>query len=429
MKPLKIAFIVWRFPMLSESFILNQIAGLLERNHDVRIYALNGAPESSIKHHPIVDRHKMRELAYLTPRFNKDDNGTDLAMRLAERAASYPKAWQKLVQAYITKSHADDAKFLNRSSMLLGLPDYDIVHCQFGNLAPAVLRLRECGMLQGKLITIFRGQDISQWVEEKGKNVYDELFDKGDYFLANCEHFRKRAISLGCPADRIRVHGSGIDLERFTFRTRTLSTGPVRIALTGRLVEKKGIEYAIRAVAALSQAGHRAELHIIGDGPLRQHLTTLTSELGAGEVIKFRGWCDQREVINILDQSHLFMAPSVTAASGDQDAPVNTLKEAMAMGLPVVATRHGGIPELVEHGVSGLLVPERDAEALEQALTKLLRRHEQWAEYGRAGRTAVERKYDIDTLNDSLVQLYQSLVDESKPLQQPEIVKAMGSMK
>ncbi len=415
MKSLKIAFVVWRFPVLSESFILNQIAGLLERGHDVRIHALNGAPDIPTKQHPIVDRYGLMERAYLTPRRTHDDAGIDLAQRLAEKAARHPQAWQRLARVYKAEAHADPAKFLYRASTLLGLPDYDIVHCQFGNLAPAVLRLRECGMLQGKLVTIFRGQDISRWVTEQGEDVYDELFAQGDYFLANCGYFRQRAMSLGCPAERIHVHGSGIDLERFAFRGRSLpENGPVRIALTGRLVEKKGIEYAIRAVAALARAGHRVELHILGDGPLESRLVSLSSKLGAGDVIKFRGWCDQREVIEILDQSHLFLAPSVTAVNGDQDAPVNTLKEAMAMGLPVVATRHGGIPELVEHEVSGMLVPERDADAIEKALATLLRRHTRWRDYGRAGRTAVERNYNMNVLNDDLVRLYRRLMDEPK---------------
>ena len=412
---MRIAFILWQFPILSETFILNQIAGLLERGHDVRIHAIkvDGEPDTPAKYHPIVDHYRLMERAYLTPRRTDNITDAEMAMRLAEKAAHYPEAWQQLARGFRAKIYEDPVKFLYRASVLLGLPDYDIVHCQFGNLAPAVLRLRQCGMLQGKLITIFRGWDISRWITEKGDDVYAELFKQGDYFLANCEFFRQRAISIGCPEERIRVLGSGINLERFAFRSRSLPENvPVRIVVTGRLVEKKGIEYAIRAVVALVRASHRVELHIIGDGPLRPQLETLISELGAGDVIKLRGWCDQNEVIEILSQSHLFVAPSITAANGDQDAPVNTLKEAMAMGLPVVATRHGGIPELVEHGVSGILVPERDAKAIEKALATLLCRHARWPEYGRAGRTAVEHKYDINKLNDNLVSLYQSLIDE-----------------
>jgi colanic acid/amylovoran biosynthesis glycosyltransferase len=108
------------------------------------------------------------------------------------------------------------------------------------------------------------------------------------------------------------------------------------------------------------------------------------------------------------EQFSSFLAPSVTAADGNQDAPVNTLKEAMAMGLPVISTYHGGIPELVEDGVSGFLVPERDAKAIAQKLDYLISHPEIWVQMGRSGRRQVEDKYDMEKLNDELVKIYQN---------------------
>jgi colanic acid/amylovoran biosynthesis glycosyltransferase len=122
--------------------------------------------------------------------------------------------------------------------------------------------------------------------------------------------------------------------------------------------------------------------------------------------VKLVGEKDQKEIISILDQAHLFMAPCVTSKQGDQDAPVNTLKEAMAMGLPVVSTWHGGIPELVEDGVSGFLVPERDSEAIVEKLDYLIKHSEQWEAMGRAGRAKVIEKYNMNRLNDQLVEIY-----------------------
>ena len=128
------------------------------------------------------------------------------------------------------------------------------------------------------------------------------------------------------------------------------------------------------------------------------------------EVVKLLGHRDREESIEILAKSHVFVAGSVTALNGDQDGPLNTLKEAMAMGLPVISTQHGGIPELVADGVSGFLVPERDPGAMFDRLAHLIEHPEMWAEMGRAGRAAVEERYDIKKLNDDLIEIYRGLV-------------------
>jgi colanic acid/amylovoran biosynthesis glycosyltransferase len=182
-------------------------------------------------------------------------------------------------------------------------------------------------------------------------------------------------------------------------------------------VEKKGIEYAIRAVAKLTDVNQNIEYNIIGDGPLKEQFQKLIAELNVGHIVKLLGWKQQQEIVEILDNCHIFIAPSVTAADGNQDAPVNTLKEAMAMGLPVISTRHGGIPELVEDGISGFLVPERDAEAIAEKLSYLIA-HPQWEQMGHAGRNRVENKYDMNKLNDELVAIYQQLLNSQLPQQQ-----------
>ncbi len=136
-------------------------------------------------------------------------------------------------------------------------------------------------------------------------------------------------------------------------------------------------------------------------------------------MVKLHGWKNQKEIIEILDVCHIFIAPSVTGVDGNQDAPVNTLKEAMAMGLPVISTFHGGIPELVEDGKSGFLVPEKDADAIASKLTYLLEHPETWKQMGKIGRSRVEEKYDMNKLNDELVEVYQKVVDSQLP--QPKL--------
>ncbi|MBD2344565.1 colanic acid biosynthesis glycosyltransferase WcaL [Anabaena subtropica] len=416
---MKVGFIVWRFPILSEAFILNQITGLIDRGHDVYIHPVNGLPKDYTgKVHPLVEEYGLMKRAYFPPnlpnnivwRFCK---GIGLMLKNIHKGSL--KTWRFFISGKYDKEVATIKTFY-RIAALLEDGSYDIIHCQFGTLAPIALAYREAGIISGRLITTFRGVDISKYVQDNGINVYEQLFNEGDFFLANCQFFGERAINLGCNPHKLVVHGSGLDCSKFTFKPRYFPVdGKVKIATTGRLVEKKGIEYAIRAVARIAEFYPNIEYKIIGDGDLKEQLEELIAELNISHVVKLLGWKQQTEIVEILDNSHIFIAPSVTATDGNQDAPVNTLKEAMAMGLPVISTRHGGIPELVEDGVSGYLVPERDVEAIADKLIYLIEHPELWENMGKAGRRRVEEKYDMNKLNDELVEIYQQMLKSELP--------------
>lgn len=422
---MKIAFIVGTFPTLSETFILNQITGLVDRGHEVDIYA-DQAGDLSKVHEDVLNYQLLDQTYYLS----------EIPVNLLWRAikglglcfSCFTQAPKATLKSFNFPKYGKQAASLWLLYTLIPnfQKDYDIVHCQFGTVGFRGMAFRTMNSPEAKLITIFRGHDISNFVQEQGENIYDPLFKNGDYFLANCEFFKRRSISLGCPADKIRVHGSGLDYDRFPFQVRQFpQDGLVRIATTGRLVEKKGIEYGIRAVAQALKQYPNLEYVIIGEGPLRSRFEGLIQSLGATDSIKLLGQKSQAELIALLETSHLFVAPSLTAADGNQDAPVNVLKEAMAMGLPVISTLHGGIPELVEEGVSGYLVPERDASAIAARLLDLIEHPESWPAMGQAGRTFVEQNYDLNRLNDALVSLYQSLLP-SDPTPRSEVALSLS---
>ena len=408
---MRVAYVIGRFPMLSEPFILNQITGAVARGCDVNIFAVQGPPDENSKIHPDFHRFGLDSRTHYPPAPPADKSERPAMLRavlqaLATTHGAAARALEKLAAA----TTPPPWKLCLRGAEMAKHGPYDVIHCQFGFFAEQIITLRDAGVVDGTIITTFRGGDISRYVDENGPGVYAKTFAGGDYFLANCGFFRDKAVAIGCPADRIEVHGSGIDLSRFTVTDRPApTTEPIRIASTGRLVEKKGLPYLIEGFASLVKKGWPVHLDLIGDGPLRTELEAQIAALGCGDAVTMHGWRNQTEIIDILSACHLFVAASVTAANGDQDAPVNTLKEAMAMGLPVVATRHGGIPELVEDGVSGYLVPERDGPAIAAALSRLIDRRDTWPQMGTAGRQAVERQFDMVRLNDRLVALYETL--------------------
>ncbi|MBH8555250.1 glycosyltransferase [Nostocaceae cyanobacterium CENA357] len=408
---MKIAFIVGCFPVLSETFIINQITGLIDRGHEVDIYG--NPPDDSSKVHPDVNRYQLLAHTHYPPKISKNYLWRILKgiVLIITNFHKSPLVILQSLNFFKYGKQVFSLRLLYSVMRLLEAQTYDIIHCQFGTFALEGMILRDIGAIKGKLITTFRGYDISLFVQQNGEHVYDSLFSKGDFFLANCEYFQKKAIKLGCNAKKIVVHGSGIDSARFPFQVRhPHPDGKTRITTTGRLIEKKGIEYGIRAVAKVSKIYPKIEYNIIGDGYLQESLQQLIQSLNIADKVQLLGWKNQPEIIEILDKSDIFMAPSVTAISGNQDAPVNTLKEAMVMGLPVIATIHGGIPELVKDGISGFLVPERDSDAIAEKLVYLIEHPEIWPLMGQAGRAYVESNYDINKLNDELVQIYRRVM-------------------
>jgi colanic acid/amylovoran biosynthesis glycosyltransferase len=410
---MRIAFIVGQFPKLSETFILNQATGLIDRGHQVDIfYEYEGDWEHV---HPDVNRYNLRQHAYkLEPipqnYWERSLKGLGLLLKTFPKA---PGLIARSLNVFAYGGQAAGLWLLYSAVALLDRPTYDVIHCQFGTHGYRGLTFKRLLQPTPKLLLMFRGHDISAYVAQGGGKTYQKLIHHVDYCLANCEFFRQRAIALGWQPEQVGVHFSGLDVQKFKFRPRRLEPGaPIRIATTGRLEEKKGIEYAIRAVA--DQSLHHQNLHyvIIGDGSLRPSLEALIRELKAESYIHLLGWQDEAAIIETLDTCHLFIAPSVTAADGNQDAPINVLKEAMMIGLPVISTHHGGIPELVQDGVSGFLVPERDATALSDRLGYLLDHPERWEEMGLAGRRFVEEHFNLDNLNDRLVTVYDRLVHD-----------------
>ncbi len=414
---MRIAIIVHKFPLLSETFILNQITGLIDRGHEVHIYGHRLNNNDTGKMHPSVEKYHLLASTYYTPQLPANHLWR-VIKGLGLIFANFHKAPLVLLRSLNFFRYGRQAISLRLLYLIIPFLDkkpYDIIHCQFGTQGNDGMIFRAIGAVKGKLITSFRGYDISWFVKAQGEDVYNGLFLQGDFFLSNCEFFRQRAIKLGCDENKIVVHGSGIDCSRFEFKARKPhADGKVRIATTGRLVEKKGIEYGIRGVAKLAKVHKNIEYNIIGDGILKEHLQQVINELDVADKVKLVGWKNQREIIEILDNTHIFIAPSVTASDGNQDAPVNTLKEAMAMGLPVIGTLHGGIPELVQDGISGFLVPERDADAIADKLSYLIEHPEIWEQMGRLGRAYVEEHYDMNKLNDELVEIYRQVAMNHK---------------
>ena len=401
---MRIAVVSTYFPSVSQTFVLDQITGLIARGHDVDIYALAPEPNSA-GIVPRAERHPLADRTHYQPRTPRGRLGRALGMPALLGGAWRGRAVDALRIARDASSSA--LGVLYEGAPFVGRGRYDAILCHFGSNGERALRVRDAGIVSGPLVTAFHGADMSRYVRLHGAAAYRDLFARGELFLPVSEFWAARLVQLGCPADRIDVHHMGIDLSRFAFtppRTPTVDQ-PVRIVAVARLVEKKGLPYAIRAVCALRRDGVDVVLDIVGDGPLRAELESLVGELGMSNAVRIIGAKSREDVARAMGSAHLFVAPSVTARDGDMEGIPVALMEAMASGVPVVATRHSGIPELVRDQVSGLLVGERDVEALANALRWLVDHHEQWLPLALAAHDAVAQDFNANTLTDQLVGL------------------------
>jgi colanic acid/amylovoran biosynthesis glycosyltransferase len=251
---------------------------------------------------------------------------------------------------------------------------------------------------------------------KKQPDAYRTLFERGDLHLPISETWRAKLIALGAPEPKTLVQRMGVDASRFQASPRTLPPGEaVRFVGVGRMVEKKGFDDAIAAFAKFRtlEGAPAAHLTLIGDGPLRSTLQAQASRLHLGDSVRFAGLLPHDRVADELRAAHLFVLASKTARSGDMEGIPVALMEAMAQGLPVLATRHSGTPELVEHGVSGLLCAEGDRDALSGNMLQLARRPARWAEMGAAGAAKVRAEFDLKAWNDVLFERLSKLYTDT----------------
>lgn len=293
-----------------------------------------------------------------------------------------------------------------------------LLHAHFGPRGwEALTYARRLGV---PLVTSFYGADAWQFpVREPAWNErYCELFDEGRLFLAEGPAMGRRLEALGCDPDKVAVHRIGVALGSYECRPRKLE-GPLRLLACCRFEEKKGMPLAVEALARLRRGGVAARLTIVGDSDRRGTLTPEKRKIlaaiednGLEEAVTITGYLSHEALVEQVHGHHLFLAPSIHAADGDAEGgfPV-ILTEVLSSGMPVVASDHCDIPAIVEHGVSGIIVPQGDAGALARGIGEMLERAGEWPEMGRRGRRFVEEHHDIGRLNRELEALYREAVD------------------
>jgi glycosyltransferase involved in cell wall biosynthesis len=295
----------------------------------------------------------------------------------------------------------------------------DLVHIYYGHKA-----VRFLGMLKdwgGPWIVSFHGVDAAKFLDQPGYlDQLREVFATAQLVLARSQSLLDRLQSLGCPPDKLRLNRTPIPLDHLQITQRpTPPEGHWRLVQACRLIPKKGILTTLDALQTVVKTHPNLRYLLCGDGPQTEAIRTRAAALGLTENVEFKGWLKPEQLEQEYQSAHLFLHPSELTPEADQEGIPNSMLEAMATGLPVVATTHGGIPEAVTSGTDGLLVPERSPAELAQAILQILNHPDLRHQLGTNAATSVRTNFGATAQITQLEDHYLEAIAKAQPPQSP----------
>ncbi|MFW6193865.1 MAG: glycosyltransferase [Gemmatimonadota bacterium] len=314
------------------------------------------------------------------------------SVRLLGRAASRVtgRSAQALCEGLVRRlpglSHRDGlVRYLSASG-------FDVVLAHYGQTGVVMSEI--CRAAGVPLVVHFHGYDayrkdvLARWGE-----AYGRVLGRASAVVAVSRDMMGQLRGLGVPEDVLHFRPYGVDVEAFTRSGSGRADGPPRALAVGRFVEKKAPHLTILAFREAAAVAPSAELHMLGDGPLLDACRTLADAVGLDDRVEFHGAVPHDRVREWMARAHCFVQHSVVAPDGDSEGTPVALLEAAASGLPIVATRHAGIDDVLEDGVSGRLVDEGDIEGMGEALREVFADPDAAGRMGRAARRRVRDDY------------------------------------
>lgn len=367
-----VLYVLTQFPTYSETFVFDEICGHLEYGTEVEIVVLGSEGASDFPVSRYGDEVS-RRTTYLGL-----EPAADVAHRLKVLFAgtasivglrSLARAWRLWRREQLSLREV-----LIGSVIARRFRDCEIVHCHFGHLGRLGLAVKRLMPSEPGLVVTFHAFELVKPWSQPIDRFYAPLFDSDALLLPVSDYWRTKLTGAGASRQRTIVHHMGINIPRAGSAQRRSTHRTPRLIMVGRMVEKKGHRTAIEALGKLR--GRRPDIDfrcdLIGSGPLCEEVRAAVRDLHLEHVVRLLGPKPHTETLRAIEEADLLLLPSITAADGDMEGIPIVLMEAMARGVPVISTRHGGIPELIEDGRSGLLVPERDSTSLAEAVLRVL---------------------------------------------------------
>lgn len=291
--------------------------------------------------------------------------------------------------------------------------DYDFIHAHFGHAGVASLSLKK--KFKKPLITSFYGYDLGSDLR-KLSDGYKKLSHYGDLFLALSEDMKRDLIRVGFPESKIVVHHLGVDIEHFKPNDRvTEDISPQIVCLiVASFTERKGIHYAIKGFTKFANENphYNVKLRIVGDGPYRIQLANLIN--GDSRITLLNNHESQNPrhmLLQEMQDCDIFLLTSITMPDGDKEGTPVVLMEAQACGKPCISTFHAGIPEVVIHEHTGILIKEKDVNSIAESLRVLVEDKQLRLSYGQNARAHIEKHFCQQKQMKRLCDIFNSLLN------------------
>jgi colanic acid/amylovoran biosynthesis glycosyltransferase len=393
-----VAIVVWNFPVRSETFVLNHALGLASRG--LKVSVVSAGPGQGYEEAELAEIDAAGIMRVNVEAWPKTGLGKLLKLfwgvvrhphMLRYVIGSWPWSCMEMFHAY------DVVESLKR----VGPNAY---HVHFGAVAGPLLKLG----LAGKVVVSWHGYDSDVIPRIRGEGMYRGLFRSNVRHTANSKFLRDRLVELGAVETQVSIVPMGVDCARFSGSTKRWDgTSPLKIVSVGRLSEMKGHRYLVQSVSELLDEGCALDLRILGAGDCLEDLRAQIASAGHSSQISLLGARSSQEVRSTLDESHIFALTGVPAANGQIETQGVVFAEAQAMGLPVIASRIGGIPCSLVDGETGILCNPMDVTAIKDAIRFFVRNPNEITAFGHAGRAFVQQSFSCASTLDAFERLYQ----------------------
>ena len=388
MGELTVAYILKMYPRFSETFVLSELLELERQGVRLRVFSLK-KPDDGVFH---------AEVAQLRARVTYLPDSVILEPR-------------PFLDAHRAVLHRDRMRY--RSALTAALKRRRMASfkhfLQAGYIAP-FLRREGIGHIHAHFASgptsvalhLHRLTGIGYSFTAHAKDIYRDAVDREElatklrcarFAVTVSEYNRRHLERLAGESRVVRIY-NGLDLDRFS-RNGGAREDPPLVLAVGRLVEKKGFADLVRACGLLRRDGVRFRCRIVGKGELEGELRSLVQKLGLEDIVELGGPAGREELLALYPRASALVAPCLVGSDGNRDGLPTVLAEAMALGVPVVSTDVTGIPELVEDGRTGLLVPQHRPEALAASIQRILDDRAGAEQFVRAARKRVEREFDL----------------------------------
>ncbi|MCG2691312.1 glycosyltransferase [Microgenomates group bacterium] len=287
-----------------------------------------------------------------------------------------------------------------------------LIHAHYGTTGYRTLKLKQASGLP--LVVSFYGSD-AYWLPvnyQQWKNKYRLLFELAEAFIVKGPKMKQQLIKLGCPANKIHVIDHGVRLEQIPFKIRKPSQ-KVKLLTACSLIDYKGIDVAIKAFQLIAGRFPQASLTIIGSGPEEEKIDQLINRFNLNKRVRRRPFMPLNKLLKEVEKYHIFLHPSFTSADNKQEGIPTSIIERSASGMPIIATRHSDIPEIIHDAKNGYLVEEQNEAELAEKLNHLIRHQELWQKFGRYGRQLVEKNFNAVKQTAKREALYQRLIGKT----------------